>query len=139
MSTKATTTAAKKFPKTTSQPFVEHLDAATTKVQAIFGTITQGKYANDQVFLDTVFGHQTAFYNRVNLKPTVFDETWVHIIEKYQEMFQNLFSLELWHNDKHLLENIQYFVKNVYKSNNDPLELFRLGLDDKVTLDWNNF
>ena len=87
MSTKATTTAAKKFPKTTSQPFVEHLDAATTKVQAIFGTVTSGKYANDQVFLDTVFGHQTAFYNRVNLKPTVFDETWVHIIEKYQEMF----------------------------------------------------
>lgn len=111
MSTKANTTAVKKFTKTTSQAFVEHLDAATTKVQAIFGTVTSGKYADDQVFLDTVYGHQKTFYNRVNLKPTVFDESWVHIIEKYQEMFQNLFSLELWHNDKHLLENIQYFVK----------------------------
>jgi hypothetical protein len=47
-----------------------------------------------------------------------------------------MFSLESWHNDDHLLDTIALIVKNHFETPVDPLDLFRLGLTDKVTLDW---
>ena len=53
-------------------------------------------------------------------------------------MFSNLFSVETWHNDEHLIESIKVFVLENYSTEFDPLELFRLGMNDRVSLYWDD-
>jgi hypothetical protein len=52
-------------------------------------------------------------------------------------MFSNFFSLESWHNDEHLLNSLKLFVKAFFKTDFDALGLLRLGLTDRITLEWN--
>jgi hypothetical protein len=65
-------------------------------------------------------------------------QIWNEAFSRFSEFFTNIFSLESWHNDTHLLDNIKVFVEEVFSSKVDPIDLFRLGMTDKVTLEWSD-
>jgi hypothetical protein len=49
-------------------------------------------------------------------------------------MYTNLFKPELWYNDESLLKNIKKFAYEICKCE-DPLEYFRLGTTDEITVE----
>ena len=57
------------------------------------------------------------------------------LMKQLPEMYESFFSSELWHTDSHLLGLISRAYLLMYKTE-DPIGFNRLGVTDKVSLNW---